>query len=850
MKKRILTSAVALASFSVLTIPTIASADYTYRVPIYQSDIDRNYGSDTGTGGGTETGGGDTGTGGGTETGGGETDPTTDPAYCDLDQNLVDQWNSAGVTDSMVTDNGTFQNPTLFFISRTNGLNGTELPQYPTKCFNSIEMYDIYEEGVDSYIYGLGFLNNVTKGDSISIGSFWGIDDFSGLQNIQELNTLFVNPDFSQIPSVKIPESAWLCQPGQSSVFTGIPQAELCDIQEEEEEVVLGPWPQFAEDNNLPYSDWNDTEWYGEGLTYIPTEPYPISSLTGDIRLFNNSITDITGLSSITNIDGRFNILGNDITSLDPISNLTVGDRISIPSSYSGNKLASDTIFCEQNDASKFDVAAKSNVCETGGTDIDLTYKKVYAPREKLGLWFKIEEGVDLNEQFTLTLTSSNGEIVVSDFLDDMSDLGYIGVGLKRYVLSTTTDTSIDISSIYAIEEDLTIKIDALGTDGNLVSKTTTAYMEDNAFIGNTRSGFSTIYNNPDSSYESSSEKFFDIAVAKIDFSQPVSFIIEALDSSGNVITEANNISGDVYFNTDGTISSMTSNAPDYFYEGSMLYFATNLFGTPETVGSRVTASATNTKGKTITEVILESDISQTEEQPPEEPTVVDGFVAISDAVINDNKQLSFNYNAGGDVSIDISQGLEIVLSSSLGDETFYEYYRYGNVSNYDLAGIYVPNEDLNIQLSYIDENGTAGQDTATVLMPEVVEETGGTANVIEGIVAGFADNRYEISLSSQEIDITQPVQVTAYLNDYQGAVDMGFGMDQVYFEGEVVFDDSNMIISNTVNSSSNFSNVVQISTGNIDLIKQYTDTDSLIVDIVATDTSGNTVTQQDSLAL
>lgn len=63
-------------------------------------------------------------------------------------------------------------------------------------------------------------------------------------------------------------------------------------------------------------------------------------------------------------------------------------------------------------------------------------------------------------------------------------------------------------------------------------------------------------------------------------------------------------------------------------------------------------------------------------------------------------------------------------------------------------------------------------------------------------------------------------------------------------------FNDSNMIISNTVNSSSNFSNVVQISRGNIDLIKQYTDTDSLIVDIVATDTSGNTVTQQDSLAL
>ena len=78
----------------------------------------------------------------------------------------------------------------------------------------------------------------------------------------------------------------------------------------------------------------------------------------------------------------------------------------------------------------------------------------------------------------------------------------------------------------------------------------------------------------------------------------------------------------------------------------------------------------------------------------------------------------------------------------------------------------------------------------------------------------------------------------------------MGFTMDQVYFDGEVVLDGTNTITSNTVNSSSYFSNIVQLETGNVDLIKQYTNTDTLIVDIVATDTSGNTVTQQDSLAL
>jgi hypothetical protein len=87
-------------------------------------------------------------------------------------------------------------------------------------------------------------------------------------------------------------------------------------------------------------------------------------------------------------------------------------------------------------------------------------------------------------------------------------------------------------------------------------------------------------------------------------------------------------------------------------------------------------------------------------------------------------------------------------------------------------------------------------------------------------------------------------------LNDYQGAVDMGFSMDQVYFDGAVVLDGTNTITSNTVNSSSDYRNIVQLETGNVDLIKQYTNTDTLIVDIVATDTNGNTITQQDSLAL
>lgn len=495
-----------------------------------------------------------------------------------------------------------------------------------------------------------------------------------------------------------------------------------------------------------------------------------------------------------------------------------------------------------------------------GSLNIDVISKDVYAVEEKLGLWFEIEAGVDLTEQFTLTLTSSKGDIVITDFLNDNN-----GVGSKRYNRGMITDTSIDISSIYAIEEDLTIKIDALDTDGNPVSKTITAYMKDNIVLGSIGYGFYTYHINPYSSYESDSGLSFNMVVNNIDYSQPVSFIVEALDSNGNVISGANYISGDVYYNTDGSISSMTSNAPDYYFDNdyyndddprydSNLFFDNTVFGSQSKSGLRITASATNKEGNFVSRVIREESYVEAEEPTPEEPTpeepTVDGYVTISNAVINDSKQLSFDYNAGGDVSIDISQGLEIVLSSSLGDETFYEYYRYGNVSNYDLGAIYVPNEDLNIQLSYVDENGTAGQDTATVLMPEVAEEIGGTANVIEGIVAGFADNRYEVSLTNAEIDFTQPIQLTAYFNDYQGAVDMGFTMDQVYFDGEVVLDGTNIITSNTVNSSSYFSNIVQLETGNVDLIKQYTNTDTLIVDIVATDTSGNTVTQQDSLAL
>jgi hypothetical protein len=427
-------------------------------------------------------------------------------------------------------------------------------------------------------------------------------------------------------------------------------------------------------------------------------------------------------------------------------------------------------------------------------------------------------------------------------------------------------DTSIDISSIYAIEEDLTIKIDALDTDGNPVSKTTTAYMKDNIVLDSIGYGFG-YYTNPYSSYKSDSGFSFNMMVDNIDYSQPVSFILEALDSNGNVISGANYISGDVYYNTDGSISSMTSNAPDYYFyndyynvddddprNDSDISFDNTVFGSQSKSGYRITASATNKKGDFVSRVIREKNFVEVEEPTPEETITIDGFVTISNAVVNDSKQLSFYYDVGGDVDVDTSQGLEIVLSSSLGNETFYEYYSYGSVSNYDLGGIYVSNENLDIQLSYTDVNGTAGQDTATVLMPEVVEETGETANVIESFVAGFADNRYEVSLTNAEIDFTQPIQLTAYFNDYQGAVDMGFSMDEVYFDGAVVLDGTNTITSNTVNSSSYYRNIVQLETGNVDIIKQFTNTDTLIdtliVDIVATDTNGNTITQQDSLAL
>ena len=101
--------------------------------------------------------------------------------------------------------------------------------------------------------------------------------------------------------------SAWLCEPEQSGLFTGVlGQSDLCDVP-------VPPtvaWEQFALDNgllqqsDLPY-DWSQgINWQNEGLTTLPSEPYPASTVSGDIILSNNPIDTLEGLKGISETSG------------------------------------------------------------------------------------------------------------------------------------------------------------------------------------------------------------------------------------------------------------------------------------------------------------------------------------------------------------------------------------------------------------------------------------------------------------------------------------------------------------------------------------------------------------------
>lgn len=355
MNKKILASLISVTALTSLAItPALAQEDtYSFRYPVVG-----NGGNPASGGTGGDTGGdtGDTGgnTGDGSETGG------EDPAYCDVNDDQVQQWDSAGVTSSSARDNDLFLNPSYYFTSNTNGLDGTQLPNYPSKCFETISM--------SNTIGGLDFLTPTTNGDSLSLGSIsaYQTADYSGVRNIVELNEFNVNSDISDYyldNSVKIPSDAWLCQPEQEGVFTGLPQNKLCETPE------MSPWEQYSYDlsqiytsEDFSYGDWNSIVWSAGSSSdpledNLPSESYPVSN-PDTVDLSGFDFENIGGLALVDSVASLYlGELNNDLVDL---SNFTfeVSNTIHLPSGVEERSgfepIPSDAFLCQPENSSVY----------------------------------------------------------------------------------------------------------------------------------------------------------------------------------------------------------------------------------------------------------------------------------------------------------------------------------------------------------------------------------------------------------------------------------------------------------------------------------------------------------------
>lgn len=168
-------------------------------------------------------------------------------------------------------------------------------------------------------------------------------------------------------------------------------------------------WTDYAARQGL-VANWNSLAWRNKGLTYTPNGPYPVSSMTGDLILARNQITEIDGLNGLTSVTGNISagtnkisdISGlsalktvggslyldtNNITHVNALINLTyvginlhlqfnpvedinglqnvvVGGLVAVDATYNGPKLSASSRFCQMNDAAKFSYATKDQLCE------------------------------------------------------------------------------------------------------------------------------------------------------------------------------------------------------------------------------------------------------------------------------------------------------------------------------------------------------------------------------------------------------------------------------------------------------------------------------------------------------
>lgn len=85
---------------------------------------------------------------------------------------------------------------------------------------------------------------------------------------------------------------------------------------------------------------------------------------TSYLDLQSNKISNLNSLSNLTNV-GTLMIQNNPLTNIDGIANLIVGGSIYVDPTYNGNKLPANSIFCLNNNESKFyaNFATKDKLC-------------------------------------------------------------------------------------------------------------------------------------------------------------------------------------------------------------------------------------------------------------------------------------------------------------------------------------------------------------------------------------------------------------------------------------------------------------------------------------------------------
>ncbi|PMR71773.1 hypothetical protein C1H69_22840 [Billgrantia endophytica] len=132
--------------------------------------------------------------------------------------------------------------------------------------------------------------------------------------------------------------------------------------------------------------------------------------------------------------------------------------------------------------------------------------------------------------------------------------------------------------------------------------------------------------------------------------------------------------------------------------------------------------------------------------------------------------------------------------------------------------------------------------------MPEIQEA--GEIAMIEEFRRVAPTNRFMLTLDSQDVDTSNPVMVTAYFSDYEGAMDVGFSQSQVYFSGDLFFDTMGDIESYTHDNVTIYSNTIEFNAGNIDLISDFSNSDSFDLIIEATDKDGNIIQLTDSVSI